>query len=70
MALCISCHWKLGHTAGGNAEYERIMVKKLGKNGFDMLTLRAHTPKKKDRYLELIRIKELLNELDNQGTTE
>lgn len=61
MALCGGCHMYL--TA--NPEIHRqFVLDKLGKKEYDLLELRARTLKKKDRKMELIIAKALLENLN------
>ncbi len=58
-ALCtIPCHQKWG--GEGRREYEDWKLNQLGQERFDLLTLRAHTPQKKDDAMNILVIKELL----------
>ena len=62
IALCTyhhRFHW--GH-GDGRQEYTDFMRKRLGDRGFDLLDVRAHTPKKRDDKMDKIIIKELLKE--------
>lgn len=64
MALCnIPCHQEWGHGEERNG-YREFMIGKLGQHGFDLLTVRAHTYKKRDDEMDLIVIKELLRQLE------
>lgn len=58
--LCHGCHkiWGSDDKEG----YRNFKIKQLGQRGFDLLTLRANTYKKKDRKMALIRAKMLLEE--------
>ena len=58
--LCAGCHQ---YFTAYPAEYVAWKEKQLGKKAYDLLTLRAHTPKKRDDKLTLIIIKELQKSL-------
>lgn len=60
-ALCFHCH----HRWGGDyrKEYEAFKIKQLGKREFDLLMLRAHQYKKKDRAMSLIIVSQMLDKL-------
>lgn len=69
-ALCNGCHmlWEHQkeikiHNNTVMGEYALYKLSKLGNNGYSALKLRAHSTKKKDRKMEVIRIKELLKQL-------
>ena len=55
-ALCMACHIYFG---GNPLEYVVWKRKQLGYERFDALSVRAHQYKKKDRKMELIKIKAL-----------
>lgn len=63
--LCPSCHDRWEHQKEIRilnkvvmGEYALWKIKQLGQNGYNLLKLRAHTFKKKDRKMEMIRLKE------------
>ncbi len=56
--LCMGCHRIWG--SDNREEYRAFKIMQLGQEGFDLLTLRANTTKKKDRKMEYIIAKELL----------
>jgi hypothetical protein len=59
-ALCIACHqWSNRKPA----EYESWKIQQLGQNGFDLLTLRANNPGKRDDKLATLAAKALLDSL-------
>ena len=59
--LCHGCHryWE----KEDREAYREFKVKQLGQRGFDLLMLRAHLYHKKDRKMELIKAKLLLESL-------
>ncbi len=59
-SLCFHCH----HRWGGDyrEEYKAFKMKQLGKKRYQTLEILAHTYKKKDRKMELIKAKALLQE--------
>lgn len=73
--FCVSCHNKMehekGHTTGEiNGQkvslpklYTKWKMEQLGEKRYNALTLRANKTVKKDRKMQVIRIKELLNQL-------
>lgn len=73
-ALCISCHMKYEHEKGfteGIVNGEKISLpkkytawkmKQLGENKYNQLLLIANKTHKKDRAMEVIRIKQLLKQ--------
>ena len=46
-SLCFGCHQYWGSV--DREAYRAFKIKQLGQKGFDLLTLRANTPTKKDR---------------------
>jgi 5-methylcytosine-specific restriction endonuclease McrA len=60
-ALCINCHNRWG--GDYRHEYEAYMKKKLGNNGYKVLMMQAHTYCKKDRKMELMKVKLLYENL-------
>jgi hypothetical protein len=59
--LCIACHqWSHRNPAA----YEEWKIQQLGQQGFDLLTLRANSPGKRDDAMALIAAKALLSSLD------
>lgn len=65
MALCAYHHHYLGHSDHHDM-YKIIMEKKLGKRGFDLLTLRANTYRKRDDIMDLLYIQQLLKEVSKE----
>lgn len=63
-SLCYGCHRYLGSHPN---EHRDFVISKIGQEEFDRLTLRANAYKKKDRKMEVIRIKEMLKGLDNEA---
>jgi hypothetical protein len=59
--FCIGCHKRLG-TEYRN-EYDKFKIRQLGQKRFDLLTLRANIPVKKDRKLVYMVYSKLLKEL-------
>ena len=59
-SLCFGCHkiWGSDDKEG----YRNFKIKQLGQRGFDLLTIRANTYKKKDRKMALIVSRRLLEE--------
>jgi hypothetical protein len=66
VALCFSCHNLIGHSSEYGGVYKEFMIKRLGKKGFDLLTLRAYTPKKKDRKMTFLILKEMMKDLEEK----
>lgn len=60
--LCKNCHSRLGHGEDRDL-YKAFKIDQLGQDGFNRLLLKSNTYKKKDRRLDLIVAKELLNSL-------
>jgi hypothetical protein len=65
-SFCVSCHYKIGHSSESGGAYKEFMIKKLGKQNFDLLTLRAYTPKKKDRKMTFLILQEMMRELEEK----
>jgi hypothetical protein len=63
--LCVGCHIELG--TNNKPAYKEFKIKQLGEKGFDLLTLRANTPGKKDRKLAYLVYSQLLKKLLNEG---
>lgn len=63
-ALCYGCHVQWGGT--DREAYRQFKINQLGQDGFDRLTIRANTYKKKDRKMALIMARELLRSLGEQ----
>lgn len=64
-ALCSECHKRMGgRTREENGEYDLWVKEMLGQQGFDRLKVDANTYCKKDRFMRLLEIKELIKELD------
>ena len=61
-AFCLICHSRLGHGEDRDL-YKAFKIKQLGQEGFDKLLLKANSYHKKDRALELIKIRFLLKSL-------
>ena len=61
IALCTYHHHYLGH-GDGRDEYKELMIKRLGKKGFQSLTVEAMTVKKRDRKMAYIIAKKLFEE--------
>jgi hypothetical protein len=61
-ALCHGCHQYWG--SADKEGYRNFKINQLGQKGFDLLTLRANTYKKKDRKMSLLEAKALLQSLD------
>lgn len=59
--LCSGCHQIWG--SEDKEGYRYFKIKQLGQRGFDALLIASNTYKKKDRVMELIRAKALLQEL-------
>lgn len=57
-AACRSCH-AFVHTGEGTIWLREFKKKQLGERGYDLLTLRANTPTKRDDVMTLLYIKEL-----------
>lgn len=57
--LCTGCH---GYFTANPHEHREWVYKRLGKQRYDLLTLRANSVKKKDRKMELLRIRALFKE--------
>ena len=62
--LCLPCHQSWGH-GDGRDEYTEFMKKRLGKQGFEDLMLRAHIHKKRDDVVDELYINELLGGIMN-----
>ncbi len=60
-ALCWGCHHYWGSV--NREDYRNFKIKQLGQKGFDALTLRANSYKKKDRKMAYLEAKELLKSL-------
>lgn len=60
-ALCAGCHsyWE----KEGKEEYKAFKIAQLGQQEFDLLNVKRHTYKKKDRKMELLIAKQLLKSL-------
>ena len=67
VSLCFRCHNSYGHGENRPA-YESFMKKKLGQEGFDLLTIRANTYKKRDDIMDLIIIENMIKELKAKET--
>jgi len=65
VAFCSYCHNRLGH-GEGRQEYTEFMINKLGQEGFDLLTLRANTYKKRDDKMTIFILNEMLRNI-NEG---
>ena len=64
--LChLPCHNLWGHGDGRN-EYTEYMVKRLGSEGFDRLTLRANTYKKRDDKMDELILTEKIKLLEKK----
>jgi len=61
-ALCFPCHQLWGH-GDGKEEYKKFKINQLGENGFDLLELQSNTPEKHDEHIDILYIKNLLEEL-------
>lgn len=61
ITLCAACHRMWG--SDDREAYRDFMIKRLGRNGFQALTTRAYKLVKKDRKMEYIKAKALLEEL-------
>ena len=61
MAACYGCHRYL---TAHPEEHRNFQLKRLGQREFDALMIRANTYHKKDRAMEVIRIKAMLVDLD------
>ena len=60
-ALCANCHKEF---TGNYSEHKKWKLSQLGQSQYDLLELRANTIVKKDRKMEVIRINEMLKELN------
>ena len=63
-AFCVYHHHWLGH-GNGREEYRDFKIKQLGEKGFNLLRWRSNQYRKKDRKLEFLIAKKLLEELKN-----
>jgi len=64
IAVCAGCHLFFH---GNPGDYYQFMINRLGKEKYDKLQLRSNAFKKKrDRVLEIERIKILIKELENE----
>ena len=61
MALCYGCHQRWDER--NREEYRDFKIKQLGEQGFKILRARADLPKKKDRKLSYLIVKELYKTL-------
>jgi len=64
-SLCFFCHSRT-HSSEDGGFFKDWMIKKIGKREFDLLTLRAYTPKKKDRKMTFLVLKEMMKELEEK----
>jgi NAD-dependent dihydropyrimidine dehydrogenase PreA subunit len=62
IALCYPCHQLWGH-GDEREDYKEFMIERLGKKGFKLLDIRAHTIQKRDDKMTMLYIKELIKEL-------
>jgi len=62
IALCIYHHNLWGH-GDGRAEYTEYMIKRLGQEGFDLLTFRSQQYQKRDDVLTIFWIEQELKKL-------
>lgn len=60
--LCYGCHQLWGH-GDQRDKYKEFKIKQLGDEGFKRLDIQAHSLKKKDRKLELIKWKQALKNM-------
>ena len=60
-ALCAGCHIYFG---GNPLDFTLWKLKRMGKSRFDALTVRANQYQKKDRELEYLKIRALLDEVE------
>ena len=60
-SLCFACHIIWG--SRDREDYREFKLRQLGKQGFDLLLLKSKILKRKDRKMELIKSKILLEEL-------
>ena len=51
-------------------EYEKFKIKQLGQRGVDLLRIRAHTYRKKDRAMRLIEAREYLKMMEEENKDE
>lgn len=63
--FCTGCHVQWG--SEDREAYRDFKIKQLGENGFKALMVRANLPKKKDRKLDLMIVKEMLHHLLKTG---
>jgi len=61
-ALCHGCHQHWG--SADKEGYRNFKINQLGREHFNLLTLRANTYKKRDRKMSLIVAKQLLIEIE------
>ena len=60
--LCnFECHYLWEHEE--RAKYTEFMIKKLGQEGFDLLTLRSQTYKERDDFTVSLQLKYMMEEL-------
>ena len=67
IALCAGCHQYWGST--DREDYRDFMIRRLGKKRFELLRFRSNQYKKKDRKLDLIIAKKLLEDFKNEKET-
>lgn len=66
-SACRTCH-AFVHTADGIRWLEQFKKKQLGERNFNLLTLRANTPSKRDDTIMLLYVKQLLKDLKTPVT--
>jgi hypothetical protein len=64
-ALCYGCHQYWGST--NREAYREFKIRQLGQAGFDLLTLRANTPTKKDRKIIALYYSKRLKEMEKEA---
>lgn len=66
MALCqLPCHQYWGH-GEGRVEYQAFMEAKLGRAGYDLLMVRAHTTKDRDDKMDEFVTQQKMEQLEQQ----
>lgn len=67
VSLCFGCHKYFDEH--DREAYREFKIKQLGEKQFELLTIKARTPKKKDRKMSYIIAQQLLNDLKNNVDT-
>ncbi len=62
---CRSCHLFVEEHPDGQRTLEKWKLKQLGERRYNLLMIRKQTAQKKDDYMAILYIKELINTLEN-----